>query len=100
MPKGTTEKAKRSAPAAVETVRWTLRMQLLAPLTTTRKARAGKPDSLTADPPRWYGKRTELPPDRRTSASRGLLFYRLLQQATNTDPAPLKDLVIPCDSDQ
>ena len=30
----------------------------------------------------------------------GLRFYRLLQQATNTDPAPLKDLVIPCDSDQ
>ncbi|GAB2765625.1 hypothetical protein GCM10027090_39730 [Sinomonas soli] len=33
--------------------------------------------------------------NRRTSTSRGLLFYRLLQQATNTDPAPLKDLVIP-----
>lgn len=29
--------------------------------------------------------------NRRTSTSRGLLFYRLLQQATNTDPAPLKD---------
>ncbi|MGM0930700.1 MAG: IS1595 family transposase [Actinomycetota bacterium] len=37
--------------------------------------------------------------NRRTSTSRGLLFYRLLQQATNTDPAPLKDLVIPCDAD-
>ncbi|AMM34744.1 transposase (plasmid) [Sinomonas atrocyanea] len=36
--------------------------------------------------------------NRRTSTSRGLLFYRLLQQATNTDPAPLKDLVIPHDS--
>jgi hypothetical protein len=33
--------------------------------------------------------------NRRTSASRGLLFYRLLQQCTNTDPAALKDLVIP-----
>jgi hypothetical protein len=33
--------------------------------------------------------------NRRTSTSRGLLFYRLLQQATNTHPAPLKDLVIP-----
>ncbi|WP_311380944.1 IS1595 family transposase [Arthrobacter sp. ISL-28] len=29
----------------------------------------------------------------RTSASRGLLFYRLLQQCTNTDPVPLKNLV-------
>lgn len=36
--------------------------------------------------------------NRRTARSRGLLFYRLLQQATNTDPAPLKDLVIPQDS--
>lgn len=33
--------------------------------------------------------------NRCTARSRGLLFYRLLQQATNTDPAPLKDLVIP-----
>jgi hypothetical protein len=31
--------------------------------------------------------------NRRSSTSRGLLFYRLLQQATNTDPAPLKSLV-------
>ena len=31
----------------------------------------------------------------RTAKSRGLLFYRLLQQATNTDPAPSEDLVIP-----
>jgi transposase-like protein/ribosomal protein L37AE/L43A len=38
--------------------------------------------------------------NRRTSTSRGLLFYRLLQQATNTDPAPLKDLVIPHEADQ
>ena len=51
MPKGTTAKAKRSAPAAVETVRWTLRMQFLAPLTTTRKARSGKPDSPYSRPP-------------------------------------------------
>ena len=41
------------APVAVETVRWTLRLQFLAPLTTIRKARAGKPDSFTADPARW-----------------------------------------------
>ena len=39
--------------------------------------------------------RVHLPLHRRTSASRGLLFYRLLQQCTNTDPAPLKDLIIP-----
>lgn len=32
--------------------------------------------------------------NRRTARSRGLLFYRLLQQCTNTDPAPLKNLVI------
>lgn len=38
--------------------------------------------------------------NRHPSASRGLLFYRLLQQATNSDPAPLKDLVIPQDGDQ
>ena len=31
--------------------------------------------------------------NRRTATSRGLLFYRLLQQAANTDPAPLKSLV-------
>jgi hypothetical protein len=27
-----------------------------------------------------------------SSTSRGLLFYRLLQQAVNTDPHPLADL--------
>ncbi len=37
--------------------------------------------------------------NRRTGESRGLLFYRLLQQATNADPEPLKDLVIPHDAD-
>jgi transposase-like protein len=31
--------------------------------------------------------------NRRTSAKRGLLFYRLLQQAVDVDPHPLKDLV-------
>lgn len=31
--------------------------------------------------------------NRRTSDSRGLLFYRLLQQAVKTDPHPLKELV-------
>ena len=30
--------------------------------------------------------------NRRTSTARGLLFYRLLQQAVNTDPHPLKKL--------
>jgi len=30
--------------------------------------------------------------NRRTSTSRGLLFYRLLQQAVNTDPHPLDEL--------
>ena len=33
--------------------------------------------------------------NRRTSKSRGLLFYRLLHQATRTGPHPLKTLVIP-----
>ena len=33
--------------------------------------------------------------NRRTSKSRGLLFYRLLQQAAHTDAHPLKTLVIP-----
>ena len=37
--------------------------------------------------------------NRRTSKARGLLFYRLLQQAVGTDPHPLKDLVKPSDSD-
>jgi len=31
--------------------------------------------------------------NRRASKARGLLFYRLLQQAVDTDPHPLKDLV-------
>jgi hypothetical protein len=31
--------------------------------------------------------------NRRTSRSRGLLFYRLLQQAANTDPHPLHELI-------
>jgi len=35
----------------------------------------------------------------RTSTSRGLLFYRILQLGTNTDPVPLTDLVIPHDAD-
>ena len=30
--------------------------------------------------------------NRRKSKSRGLLFYRLLQQAVETEPHPLKDL--------
>ena len=67
MPKGTMAKAKRSAPAAVETVRGTLRMQFLAPLTRTREARSGKPDSLTAVPPRWHGTRHDF--GQRTSDS-------------------------------
>ncbi|HYO19403.1 MAG TPA: IS1595 family transposase, partial [Dermatophilaceae bacterium] len=33
--------------------------------------------------------------NRRTSRARGLLFYRLLQQAVGTDPHPLKDLLTP-----
>ncbi|SDH46472.1 hypothetical protein SAMN04488693_101319 [Arthrobacter subterraneus] len=33
--------------------------------------------------------------NRRTSKSRGLLFYRLLDQAVSTGPHPLKTLVIP-----
>nr|WP_307052442.1 transposase [Arthrobacter bambusae] len=37
--------------------------------------------------------------NRRTSKGRGLLFYRLIQQATNTDPALLRDLVIPSEVD-
>lgn len=31
--------------------------------------------------------------NRRTSRARGMLFYRLLQQAVDTDPHPLKDLI-------
>src|SRR5207302_10942207 len=31
--------------------------------------------------------------NRRKSAKRGLLFYRLLQQAVDADPHPLKDLI-------
>lgn len=38
--------------------------------------------------------------NRRTSASRGLLFYRLLQQAVNTDPHPLATLLHPGAQDQ
>ena len=34
---------------------------------------------------------------RRTSKSRGLLFYRLIQQAAITGPHPIKSLVIPRD---
>jgi len=37
--------------------------------------------------------------NRRNSRSRGLLFYRLLQQATHTDPHPLRILVNPTHSD-
>ena len=33
--------------------------------------------------------------NRRTSRSRGLLFYRLLQQALNTDPHPLHEITAP-----
>ena len=36
--------------------------------------------------------------NRRTSRSRGLLFYRLLQQAANTDPHPLKELLATTES--
>ncbi|MGN6332830.1 MAG: IS1595 family transposase, partial [Motilibacteraceae bacterium] len=31
--------------------------------------------------------------NRRRSKARGMLFYRLLQQAVDTDPHPLKELV-------
>ena len=31
--------------------------------------------------------------NRRTSRARGLLFYRLLQQAADTDPHPLSELI-------
>ena len=33
--------------------------------------------------------------NRRSSASRGKLFYRLVQQAVHVDPAPLKTLIRP-----
>jgi len=33
--------------------------------------------------------------NRRTSGSRGLLFYRLLQQAVATDPVTYRDIVSP-----
>ena len=33
--------------------------------------------------------------NRRSSTSRGLLFYRLLQQAVDTDPHPLADCANP-----
>jgi hypothetical protein len=32
--------------------------------------------------------------NRRRSAARGMLFYRLLQQSVNTDPHPLHELTI------
>ena len=32
--------------------------------------------------------------NRRRSAARGMLFYRLLQQSVNTDPHPLRELII------
>ena len=35
--------------------------------------------------------------NRRTSKSRGLLFYRLIQHSVQTTPHPMKDLVIPPD---
>jgi len=35
--------------------------------------------------------------NRRDSRSRGLLFYRMLQQAMSTDPQPLQDLIAPTD---
>ena len=31
--------------------------------------------------------------NRRNSRARGMLFYRLLQQAVDTDPHPLKELI-------
>jgi hypothetical protein len=31
--------------------------------------------------------------NRRTSRARGMLFYRLLQQAVQTDPHPLNELI-------
>ncbi len=31
--------------------------------------------------------------NRQNSKARGMLFYRLLQQAVDTDPHPLKDLI-------
>jgi hypothetical protein len=31
--------------------------------------------------------------NRRTSRARGLLFYRLLQQAAGTDPHPLSEII-------
>ena len=33
--------------------------------------------------------------NRRNAKSRGLLFYRLLEQVVDTDPHPLKDLLKP-----
>jgi hypothetical protein len=32
--------------------------------------------------------------NRRRSAARGMLFYRLLQQSVDTDPHPLHDLIV------
>jgi hypothetical protein len=54
----------------------------------TIKSFLGKEDrGLTA------GLMQELSGIRRTSRARGLLFYRLLQQAAGTDPHPLSELI-------
>ena len=36
--------------------------------------------------------------NRRNAKSRGLLFYRLLEQAVETDPHPLRELIRPGES--
>ena len=36
--------------------------------------------------------------NRRNAKSRGLLFYRLLEQAVQTDPHPLRELIRPDES--
>src|SRR3954451_14863736 len=38
--------------------------------------------------------------NRRKSKARGMLFYRLLQQAVDTDPPPLKELIGGCPVDR
>jgi hypothetical protein len=43
----------------------------------------------------YYLDEFTFPFNRRASRSRGLLFYRLLQQAVRTDPAPLPTLIAP-----
>ena len=45
--------------------------------------------------PALLPRRVHLRFNRRTARSRGLLFYRLLQQAVNTDPHPLHELLRP-----